>query len=132
MSASAPVHQAPSVRSRCAYAAYLGTGLLALAFLALACGEGHPLLLLHATLAGIASALLRAHLAETGQLAACAEEDDAPAAHHTIAPPNLPRESAALLRRCTDLERLRGTPSFNPWELLEARRQLSNLQDRGN
>lgn len=130
MSANIPLHAPPTARSRCAYAAYLGTGLLALAFAALACGEGQPLLLVHSALAGTVAALLRAHLAGTGQLAACAEEDDTPVARLPGRSTFGERRAAALLRRSAALEERRGTPRFDPWERLAVRRRLEALRAR--
>ncbi len=116
---------APSVFARCSYAAHLGSGVLALAFTALACGEGQPLLLLHALLAAITSVLFRAALVESGQLAACTGEDTTPVPSQPYPGSTKDRQSAALRQRCLELESLRGTPRFDPWETLDARRQLA-------
>ncbi len=129
MPSDTPAHP-PTVLTRCTYAAYLGASVLALAFTALACGEGQPLLLLHTLLAATAAALFRAALAESGQLAACTQEDVTPVAYHSIPSGTLARGSAALRRRCVELESLRGTPRFDPWKTLEARRRLSALCQR--
>ena len=73
-----PTPARPHWLERCTYAAYLGSGLLALALAMLALGSGRHVLLVHAALSLAAALLFRARLVIAGQLAACAEEDDAP------------------------------------------------------
>lgn len=77
-----PTPARPHWLERCTYAAYLGSGLLALALALLALGSGRHVLLLHAALSLAAALLFRARLVIVGQLAACAEEDDAPGARY--------------------------------------------------
>ncbi|MBK8477182.1 MAG: hypothetical protein IPL39_13065 [Opitutaceae bacterium] len=129
MSALPSVQPPPSVAARCSYAAHLGSAVLALAFTALACGAGQPLLLLHALLAATASALFRAALAESGQLTACTEEDTTPVPAQPGLDSTQARKAAALRQRCAELEGLRGTPRFDPWQTLDLRRQLSALRE---
>lgn len=105
---------------------------MALAFTALACGAGQPLLLLHALLAAIASALFRASLVESGQLAACTAEDTTPVPFQPRLGSAQARKAAALRQRCVELESFRGTARFDPWAILEARRQLTALRERRN
>jgi hypothetical protein len=77
-----PAPPRPRRLERCFYAAYLGSGLLALAMTLLALGSGQLVLLVHATLSLVAALLFRARLVLDGQLAACAEEDDVPEERH--------------------------------------------------
>ncbi len=109
-----------TIGARCTYAAFLGSGLIAVGFLAAACGEGRPIFLLHAALSAAAALLFRARLALTGQLQACTEESDHPVARH----PPANRRHAELAARYEELEHERGTARFDPWESLRLRRAL--------
>ncbi len=100
-----------------------------MAFVAAACGDQEPLLLLHASLAAAAAFLFRARLQLTGQLAACAAEDDSPHACFAGGPRRKSPEQTELNRRCAELEDARGTTAFDPWELLELRRRLAALSE---
>jgi len=90
MPESAHTDRCPSWSERCIYAAYLGSGLLALALALLACGSGRFILLLLAALALVASLFFRARLILDGQLTACAEENDTPEARHQPGLPEAP------------------------------------------
>ena len=120
----------PSWIERCTYAAYLGSGLLALALAMLSFGSGQFVFLLHATLALVAALLFRARLIIGRQLAACAEEDDAPAARFHSLATGRQNETATLAARSRELESLRGTPRFDPWEALLLRRKLAAQRER--
>ncbi len=120
MPAEAPAHSPVTAGACCTYAAFLGSGLFAVAFTAAACGEGRPILLLHAALFAAAALLFRARLALTGQLKPCTEESDNPVARHRAAD----RRQAGLAARYEELEHERGTARFDPWESLRLRRAL--------
>jgi len=130
MNHNAPAPPRPSRLERCIYAAYLGSGLLALAMTLLAFGSGQLVLLVHAALSLIAALLFRARLVLDGQLAACAEEDDAPAARFHAMATGRQNEAATLAARSLELESRRGTPRFDPWEALLLRRKLSAQHER--
>lgn len=110
---------------RLRYAGYLAAGLLALASAALACGAAEPRLVLVAALAGFAAWLLRSRLAASGELAACAAEDDSPVAVHGAAERQLETDR----RQLAALESKRGTPAFDPWQTLELRRRIAALSE---
>jgi hypothetical protein len=107
------------------YFGYLGSCVLFIASVALAIGSDEPNLLLQAALAATVAFLLRQHLATHDHLVACAAEDDMPATTSPITETVGSAESRALIARCAELEALRGTPRFDPWELLQLRRALS-------
>jgi len=120
-----PLPPPVSCGARCAYAAYLGSGALAVILLLLACGEGQPQLAAGAVLAAVSALLLRAQLASAGVLAACAEEDDTPLPFHPRVATAHQREFELLQGRYEELEKLRGTAQAKPWALLELRRRLA-------
>ncbi len=64
--------------TRCVFAAYLAAGLLAVALLALAAGEGQLRLVACAVLGGVAATLLRLALHTSGAWHGCAAEEDWP------------------------------------------------------
>jgi hypothetical protein len=115
--------------ARCLYAAHLVAGLGALAFASFAVGESEGRLLLPAALSALVAWLLRARLGASGLLAACAAEDDAPADQPFSYDAVDRAEFDALATRCAELENLRGTPRFDPWESLQLRRKLSALRE---
>ncbi len=127
MPAAAPTDQPITIAARCTYAAHLGAGLIALGFAALACGEAQPGLLIHVALAVLSSALFRARLIATGQLHACANEDATPVSHHPLPAKPADPIRADLLRRYEEVEHLRGTPRFDPWESLELQHRLNEM-----
>jgi hypothetical protein len=130
MHESTHIDRSPSRTGRCVYAAYLGSGVLALALVLLACGSGRYVLLVHAALALVAALLFRARLLLDGQLDACANEDDAPVGRARLGIPANRSEADALAERSRELESLRGTPRFDPWEALLLRRKLSAQRER--
>lgn len=124
MSAEAHSFAPPSVSERCLYLAHLGAGLAAIAAGALACGGAEWRLGVAAAAATAVSWGARSQLAADERLAACLAEDDAPVAAPEPGADEARRRRAPLLRRIAALERLRGTARFDPWALLELRRQL--------
>ncbi len=64
--------------TRCVFAAYLAAGLLGVALLALAAGEGQLRLVACAALGGIAATLLRLALHASGEWHECVAEEDWP------------------------------------------------------
>lgn len=121
MNTAAPLHPLPTPAMRLRYVGYLAAGLAALASAALACGAAEPRLVLVAALAGFVAWLLRARLAESGELAACAKEDDSPVTAHRATDNQLATER----RQLAVLEAKRGTPAFDPWQTLELRRRIA-------
>lgn len=112
---STPMHAAHPVvlpRTRFLYGCYLAFAGLALALGALACGAGSVNLALRGVGALAMALLLRSRLASDGRLAACAEEDDAPVCR-TVGPETA---DESIIARCAAMEKLRGTPGFDPWE----------------
>ena len=125
-----PPPSRPHWLERCIYAAYLGSGLLALAMPLLAFGSGRLVLLVHAALSLVAALLFRARLIIDGQLAACADEDDAPIARFHAMATGHPNETTTLVAHSLELESRRGTPHFDPWEAMLLRRKLSAQRER--
>lgn len=128
MSTAASLLPSITYVTRCTYAAYLVTTIGAVALVLLAFGEGSLPLVFPAALSGLVAWLLRTRLAATGELAACAAEDDEPIAVPANVGGTGCDEYNTLLARSAALDRLRGTSGFDPWEYLELRRQLHACQ----
>lgn len=117
-SASIPLN--PPVRL--AYLGHLALVVLAVAATMLATGAGEWQYAMVAVLAGSCSWLVRSWLAATGKLAACTSEDDAPVERFACAAASTAHTAAQQRWRTSEAQR--GTPGFDPWENLAARRAL--------
>ncbi|MFT3828567.1 MAG: hypothetical protein QM691_02570 [Opitutaceae bacterium] len=122
MFAANSAHAALNPSVRIAYLGHFALVVLAVAAAMLAAGAGEWRFAVVALLAATSAALVRARLAATGALAACAAEEDAPAAYYGGDVTSAARTAAQQRWRTSEAQR--GTPGFDPWENLAARRAL--------
>jgi len=119
----------PTVCARMLFLAYLSAVIATVAFGTCAIAGHSWSLLAGSGGAFLLAALIRNVLLSAEEFNACVNEGEpiaAPVDLPTGAPPAAIAQLRVLLDRHNTFEEQRGTPRFDPWATLEARRKISN------